>query len=378
MSNYFSRYCALISSAEQLDYCRQANTLAELLACIRILWDCHGIDDNKLLNEILSLNQKPITTATVTLAGVWLPYRYQAKQGLVNWLLPVGHATQPFFDEYISHCRQQLLNQIIQPCTSLAVAQQQANNINHIQPAGFIFHLSRCGSTLISGCLSELESTCVFSESPLLTELLLDGNLSVDEQQKFLITFINLQSAAFPQRPDMIIKWNAWDIFRWDLIRSLYPHTPVIFLVRDPVEILASHHRSAGRHMAGDQVLENFHPLFANWSSNESVLGKRVKVLEGLMSAMQGCDLGSVIRIIDYQQLDCQLMDTVEFLGGSIDENNRLEIQKRISYHSKNPAQVFVADSEKKKNNFDREDQEIVLEKLLLIYKKLICFAHNS
>nr|WP_324258967.1 hypothetical protein [Cellvibrio fontiphilus] len=86
-------------------------------------------------------------------------------------------------------------------------------SVGEAKPAEFIFHLSHYGSTLLSGCLSELESTCVFSEAPLLTALLLDKNLLLQEQQNLLLAFINLQSAAYPQRPHMVIKWNAWDIF---------------------------------------------------------------------------------------------------------------------------------------------------------------------
>lgn len=166
MANYFSHYCQLISSAEQLDYCQQAQSLSELLVRIKTLWSCHQFGDNELLREIFYLNQTSVP-ATTQLAGKWMPYRYQAKQGLVNWLLPKGYATEPFFDEYISRCRQQLFNQIIQPCTSISVTCDQANYLENSEPSGFIFHLSRCGSTLISGCLSELETTCVFSESPL-------------------------------------------------------------------------------------------------------------------------------------------------------------------------------------------------------------------
>ena len=161
MVNYFSQYCALLGSQESLAYCQQAESLGDLLARLKQLWGCSQREDGELLGEINRLNQIPVDDS-VMLAGNWLPYRYQPKRQQVNWLVPVGHATEPFQDEYLSRCSQQLFNQIIQPRTSLASALQQTKKVADIQPAGFIFHLSRCGSTLISGCLSELDSTCVF------------------------------------------------------------------------------------------------------------------------------------------------------------------------------------------------------------------------
>ncbi len=283
MSNYFTDYCALLGSHEQIIHCQQADSLSDLLMRIKQLWNCPQLDDEKLLGEINRLNQMPVDD-TVVLAGNWLPHRYQPKRKQVHWLIPVGYATEPFQDEYISRCCQKLFNQIIQPRTSLEAVHRQATKVADVQPAGFIFHLSRCGSTLLSGCLSELDFTCVFSESPLLTELLLDKQLSTEELKTSLRAFIDLQAAAFPDRPQMIIKWNAWDIFQWELIRELYPKVPVIFLVRNPVEILASHQKMPGRHMAGDLSLAHLHPFFLS-STDMPVVAGRITVLQALLKA---------------------------------------------------------------------------------------------
>ncbi|PUA26619.1 MAG: hypothetical protein B0W54_23030 [Cellvibrio sp. 79] len=375
MSNYFIRYCTLISSTEQLEYCQQAQSLGELLARIKKLWDCNQFDDNELLSEINRCNQIPIGGNAI-LAGNWLPYRYQPKRRVVNWLIPVGHATEPFQDEYISRCCQQLFNQIFQPRSSLEIAIQQGAASVEVQPAGFIFHLSRCGSTLISGCLSELETTCVFSESPLLTELLLDNKLSAHEHQTCLRAFINLQAAAFAARPQMIIKWNAWDIFRWELIRELYPQVPAIFLVRNPLEILASHQRSVGRHMSGDPTLAGFNPVFTAQSIDQSILDKRVQILRCLLQAMGEKLLDQNIRLVDYQRLRAQEVVAVfAWFGCVVAEQGFLKIQKRMQFHSKTPGQVFIADSVNKQQCFTAEERQQIETQLMPAYNQVIHLA---
>src|SRR5690606_31010359 len=124
---------------------------------------------------------------------------------------------------------------------------------------GFIFHLSRCGSTLLSGSFAKLGDVNVLSESQLLTEVLLDPSLSDSEKKAALPKLISLQGGTGHEEADQdgndlkrnktVIKWNAWDILFWPVIRSVYPDVPVVLIVRDPVEILASHHRLPRRHM---------------------------------------------------------------------------------------------------------------------------------
>lgn len=380
MSDYLSHYCALISSAAQLDTCHQAQSLSELLFCIKNLWNCHHLSDDELLSEISQLNKTPLTSDDVKLAGVWLPYRYQPRLQRVHWLLPLGHATEPFQDEYISRCRQQLLlNQIIQPSTSLNTAWQQAENLADVQPAGFIFHLSRCGSTLISGCLSELKTTCVFSESPLLTELILDGNLSPVEQQRYLRTLINLQAAAFINRPQMIIKWNAWDIFHWELIREIYPQVPTIFLVRNPAEILASHEHLTGRHMSGDPALADLNPVFVAQSSDPGLFDRRVQILGSLLHEMNKKCSDQNAVVVDYRQLSARsLVSIVAFFGCVVDEFGFLKIQERMRFHSKTPGQVFVADSIKKQHSSNYEEQQNIRSQLISVYNQLIKLAQKT
>lgn len=372
MPDFHAEYCALLSSPVQLEQCKTAQSLQDLLVIIKNLWHCPERSDDQLLGSIAQLNQMPITEHQAQLAKYWMPYGYSPTRQRVSWLLPFGHATEPFQDDTISRYRQQLINQIIQPCSTLAFAQQQALSLGDAQPAGFIFHLSRCGSTLISGCLSEVDSTCIFSESPLLTELLLDKNLSLQEQQNLLRAFINLQAAVFPHRPQVIIKWNSWDIFCWDSIRAIYPQVPVVFVVRNPVEILASHQKLAGRHMAGEPGLAQFNRLFSRAKNHLSLLQYRTEVLRGLQQKMRSIQGKNSILCMDYSQLKYSGINTIcRYFGSPLTGVEQSAVIQRLGIHSKAPGVLFKQDSLSKQSLFSAADKQYIEQQLLATYELL-------
>lgn len=374
VSDLFSAYCELISSPAQLTRCQEAKSVSELLCVIKHLWQQTALSDDQLIAELAQLNQQVISGDNIQLAGHWLPYRYHAKSRSIHWCLPAGHATEPFQDETISRYRQTVLvNQFITPKTALSSLDIQAQAVQSITPTGFIFHLSRCGSTLLSGCLSELETTSVFSESPVLTEILLDQTLDETGQQQYLQHLINLQASAFPARPNIVIKWNAWDIFRWKSIRAIYPQVPVIFLVRNPVEILASHQRSAGRHMSGDPSLADYHPVFTVCEQGVTPLEFRMSVLACMMQKMHTfCDDPLTMKI-DYAQLNSQrIHDVAVYFGLAPSAVEKMCMMERGRVHSKVPAHLFRADGKEKQSLFNSIEHDKIRCALNEYYQSLV------
>jgi hypothetical protein len=171
---------------------------------------------------------------------------------------------------------------------------------------------------------------------------------------------INLQAAAYPDRPRMIIKWNAWDIFRWDLIRGVFPQVSAIFLVRDPLEIIASHQRSAGRHMSGDPALADFDPIFNCQLADQDLTHRRIHVLQGMLEAMREKCLDSKVMIV-----------------AAPDAPDFLKIQERMQFHSKTPGQLFVADGLGKQQSVSSYVQENSRAQLTPIYNHLLQLAHR-
>ena len=351
-------YRALVESPEQQAFCAQATTFGGFLQRLRQLWPCGPIGDGALISALNDANRRILDLDPRRLEGRWFPHHYDAATRSVSWLLPQGHATEPFQDQYIARCRQgSLFNQLIQPRTALAPLLSPAADGESPSPAGFIFHLSRCGSTLLSGCLAELDDTSVLSESPLLTALLLDTTLTQAQKQAALRRLVRAQGAPFAGRGRIVVKWNAWDLFHGPLIDGAFPGVPQVLLFREPEEILASHARSAGRHMAGDPSLRPLHPAFAHHSP-DGLLGWRINVLDELTRAMLDRAGEPAAMPLDYARLDAAAIDAAcRRFGLEPSADVRARIAQRRGFHSKDPGQPFEADGVQKRQWFDDEDR---------------------
>lgn len=329
---------------------------------------------------LAAANRQADQVPVPVLAGRWIPYAFHPRTAEVSWCLPVGRAVQPFHDQYISHCRQHLVNALVSPRSSLGSLLEYARaQRDGMAPAGFIFHLSRCGSTLVSGCLAALDGYSVLSESALLTEILLVRDMPPADQKSLLRLCVQLQGGA----SRVVVKWNAWDLCHRGLIRQIWPSVPALLLTREPLEILASHVRSTGRHMSGDPTLAGVHGVFSGgedagplgFSDREDAgpLGLRIAVLEVLMENMLCmCDDPRTF-LLDYAALDeAAVFGVCRRFGVADPCAQGAAVRGKMARHSKNPDAVFQADSAEKRRWLPESQVAVITRALAATYAGLI------
>ncbi|MEO6742065.1 MAG: sulfotransferase family protein, partial [Chthoniobacteraceae bacterium] len=100
----------------------------------------------------------------------WLPHRLRQGTGVLDcrWLY-FGNAafTDPFFEETTSRCLSLPENSFGPPrITRLDEFPEIASDLDALEPSAFVFHVSRCGSTLVSQLLGLDESCVTLSEVP--------------------------------------------------------------------------------------------------------------------------------------------------------------------------------------------------------------------
>src|SRR3954468_6438628 len=88
----------------------------------------------------------------------WMPVKLGDVEGepTCHWLyVERKRFIQPFFSDTIQSCRSLPENSAFhQPVSSLTLLPEWSKGIDSIRPDLFIFHISRCGSTLVSQLLS--------------------------------------------------------------------------------------------------------------------------------------------------------------------------------------------------------------------------------
>src|SRR5208337_3108734 len=98
----------------------------------------------------------------------WMPIRvHRTPAGLrVDWgWLGDTRFTDPFFGQTVNHCLEHPANLLFRQETPMAALGELNELSKGLAPTGFIFHVSRCGSTLLSQMLAALPKNVVISEA---------------------------------------------------------------------------------------------------------------------------------------------------------------------------------------------------------------------
>jgi hypothetical protein len=113
------------------------------------------------------------------------------------------------------------------------------------EPNGFIFHMSRCGSTLVAQMLASLPGSEIVSEAPPLDTA---ARLAAFERASDPAALLRAMVGAFGRRGrrPFVLKLDFWQALALPLYRRAFSSVPWLFLFRDPAEVLVSQMRARG------------------------------------------------------------------------------------------------------------------------------------
>jgi hypothetical protein len=172
----------------------------------------------------------------------WLPFRLAADADgspAVDWAdftaIPLDGR---FHTEAVRAALDLPLNRLLRCRTPLAALLREPPE-GLRAPDGFIFHMSRCGSTLVARMLAALPDSYAVNE-PEPVGALLQAAPGVPETTQ--IAALRTMVGAFGRRPSRhwFLKLSAWPALALPLFRKAFPAVPWIFIHRDPAEVLAS------------------------------------------------------------------------------------------------------------------------------------------
>lgn len=184
----------------------------------------------------------------LSLAG-WTPVRvgWEERRPVVTWCHTAGVPfTESFFDETVEACLRNPFRLLFQRRTDMVEVGRFVAEHPGLAPAGFIFHMSRCGSTLVSRMLAACPEHLVLSEAPPIDWVLRAASSQREPWLRWMVGALGQPRGTEERR--LFVKFDAWSILDLAQVRRAFPGVPWLFLYRDPLEVLVSHARRRGAH----------------------------------------------------------------------------------------------------------------------------------
>jgi hypothetical protein len=147
--------------------------------------------------------------------------------------IPPMEFQDPFCEETIRRIRPQVEFTSFVPRQNLL---HVADMYKNVSPAGMIFHVSRCGSSLLSQVLKQSASLVVYSEPPVLNDILLPPQEFTSEETVAALRIACGYLGHHAVGP-FVIKLRSWNSLMANQLLTAFPCTPWVFIVRDPVEV---------------------------------------------------------------------------------------------------------------------------------------------
>ncbi|MFJ4371689.1 sulfotransferase family protein [Pseudomonas japonica] len=279
----------------------------------------------------------------------WLPIRIweQAGEWSVDWCwFGEQRLDQPFFRESVDDALRLPFNQAFRRQTPLAALTQWQHESPGVAPRAFIYHASRCGSTLLGQMLARLPSQVVLSEPPPLDTLLraeLPDVVRMPALRGLLSAFGQVRGG---QERALVIKLDAWNIRERALLRDCFPEVPWLYLYREPLEIAVSHLRQSGMHMIPGLIGSAWLDGDRGPGTREDEIARRLGLILGAAVQHSRAE-GSLL--LNYDELPAAMSGHLAAFFGLGPEEVELAMSASTR-NAKHPRDAFVADSQGKRD----------------------------
>lgn len=279
-------------------------------------------------------------------SGQWLPTGLgtDGAQVVVEWAhFARAPLDAPFFQFPLREARQRPVSRLLAwttPLERLALAGEAGGQVLD----GLVFHMSRCGSTLVAQALGAMPGHIVLSEPAPFDELLQFCAARGDIPLEARIALLRGMAAALTSERGApvrrrFLKTDCWHAGALPLLRAAFPEAPWIFLYRDPVEVLMSHER-----MPGGQTLPGPHAALVGITDPAALPGLdfAARVLAATChSAADHAGIGGGL-LIDYAELsEAFLTRILPHFGIVPDAADRQCIADALRRDAKQPRQPF-------------------------------------
>jgi hypothetical protein len=283
----------------------------------------------------------------------WLPVRAQWRDRklYLDWIyLGPRRLSDPFFEETVLRYQSKPFNRLFRTSTPIDALPGWLRTHPGLAPTGFIFHMSRCGSTLVSQMLAAIPGNLVVAEAGPIDAVVQARQARPDLDHEQHAAWLRWMVGALGQPRDgaerhFFVKLDSWHALALPLFRRAFPTVPWIFLYRDPVEVLVSQIRQRGIHtvhgLTGDAVFG-----FPASHATQPPETYCAEVLARICDAVLREYAPGAALLVNYRQLPAALWsDVLPHFGLSCSDGDRAAMADAARYDAKHRELPFVDDS---------------------------------
>ena len=231
---------------------------------------------------------------------------------------------------------------------------------------GFIFHMSRCGSTLATQMLASSDRFFVLSE-PTIINAVLDPALNITPEKRKLLLKATIHALVIcsPLTCEQVfIKFRSWNIFYLDFILKEFLYTKWLFIHRDGLEVMSSVFQKPPGWLRSRKIYGKY---FCNLLGiSEETLQKisydeyTARILGTFCQIAKSTD-SKLGLFLDYDDLKNKFMSVVNRVWGieSTDKEKQImDDTSRLYSKDVNKMAEFKSDSEEKRKAATNEQRE--------------------
>ena len=262
---------------------------------------------------------------------------------------------EPFFDESVLRCMSKPFNRLFDYSTPIDALAGWLKQHPGLPPTGFIFHMSRCGSTLVAQMLAAMARNIVISEAGPIDAVVQARRNQPDFDEEQHAVWLRWIIGALGQprsggERHVFIKLDSWHALALPLFRRAFPTVPWMFLYRDPLDILVSQLRRRGMHMVPGLIdLDVF-----GFETSQSAGTQEIycaQVLERIGDGVLRNYAPGQALLVNYNELPAALWtDVLPHFGVACSVDDRAAMMAAARYDAKNPERPFIDDTAAKRN----------------------------
>ena len=297
---------------------------------------------------------------------------------MVDWGRLGGRRfTEPFFAQTIHPCVRHPADLLFRHQTPLDDLVEIAQGQSSLPPTGFIFHMSRCGSTLLSQMLAASPENIVLSEAGPIDDILRGHFRNPDIPDERRVQWLQglvavLSRRRHPSEKNVFIKFDCWHVLFLPLIQRAFPGVPWIFLYREPVEVMAS----AQKQLGGQMIPGVLEPALFGWDA--AMVGRMMiyeyaaRVLGKLCEAALAQTQNGRGKLVNYRQLPDSIWPALmDYWNVDFSAEETARMRGVVEMDAKNPALPFQADSQAKRDSASAEARALTQLWLDEVYHRL-------